>query len=451
MSEKKVSPWLQTSIAAMTSYIDAGSIVAIGAGLSLWESYLGLSRFQVGLLTAFSSNALGAAIGALLGGMLCDRWGRKFVYTYDLILYMLGMLLVVFGLHYGMLFVGFMMVGIAVGADVVASWTLIAEQAPAQNRARHCGAAQFAWALGPAVVLMMSVGLGLAFQSMANWELVSHWNGKEIQWGNYALLANRIVFGHLIVVAFITWLLRLRMPESENWKAAKAREKALEEAGEKKKSAFRELLLPVNVKTVLFLCGVYVIWNLCAGTMGILMPYIYENVCQISNTMSCALTIIIFLTSTISTLLIFMWWGDRWSRRWIYFAMAALFVLAWSLFLLPAAWITLPVLILFAVLVGINNGSGQQAFYQLWCSELFPARYRASAQGFTFFAARITVGIWTALVPMIMASSYGFPLAAKCMVGFALFSLLVGTLYAPDTSGKTLEQIERERYGEKGG
>ena len=57
------SPWKKTILAAMTSYIDAGSIVAGAAGLSLWQAYLGMSGLQMGLLAALSSNAASAAVG----------------------------------------------------------------------------------------------------------------------------------------------------------------------------------------------------------------------------------------------------------------------------------------------------------------------------------------------------------------------------------------------------
>ncbi|MDO4574124.1 MAG: MFS transporter [Planctomycetia bacterium] len=448
MAESRVSHWKQTIIASMTSYIDAGSIVAGAAGMALWQKYMNLEGWQVGLLTACSSNAIGAAIGALVGGILCDKFGRKFVYTYDLLVYMFGMLFIVFGtniptLGYCLFLFGYLTIGLAVGADVVASWTLIAEQAPAENRARHCGAAQVFWAVGPAVVLLMQAALGFCL-------------GEE-----NALLGNRIVFGHLIVVAFVVWLLRLGMPESDNWKKAKEQEKELIATGRVKRLGMVNLLSPTNLKTVLFLCGVYVVWNWAAGTMGMLLPYIYQNVGGISNSVSCALTVILFVASALSTLSIFMAWGDRVSRRLIYAVVALLFVAAWGLFLLPkgvySQWhLTLPVLgtvpaifVLISVLMGLNNGSGQQAFYQLWCNELFPSHYRASAQGFTFFVARITVGLWTACVPVIMGKDgENFATAAAIMVGFALFSMLVGTLFAPNTSGKTLEQIERERYGE---
>ena len=190
MTMQEPSPWKKTILAAMTSYIDAGSIVAGAAGLSLWQAYLGMSGLQMGLLAALSSNAASAAVGALIGGRICDKYGRKFVYTYDLLIYIVGMLFIVFGVNYPMLLGGYIIVGLGVGADVVASWTLIAEEAPAKDRAKHCGSAQFAWALGPAVVLLMSAWLN-----------------------TYGLLGNRIVFGHLIIIAAWVWYQRLKMPE----------------------------------------------------------------------------------------------------------------------------------------------------------------------------------------------------------------------------------------------
>ena len=123
------------------------------------------------------------------------------------------------------------------------------------------------------------------------------------------------MFGHLIVVAFVVWLLRLGMPESDNWKKAKEQEAALIASGKVKRLGMINLLSPTNLKTVLFLCGVYVVWNWAAGTMGMLLPYIYQNVGGISNSLSCALTVILFVASAISTLTIFMALGDRISRR----------------------------------------------------------------------------------------------------------------------------------------
>lgn len=423
MGTQEPSAWKKTIMAAMTSYIDAGSIVAGAAGLSLWQAYLQMDGVQMGMLAALSSNAGSATVGALIGGRLCDRYGRKFVYTYDLLLYVLGMLFIVFGVNYAMLLAGYIIVGLSVGADIVASWTLIAEEAPAENRAKHCGSAQFAWALGPAVVLAISAWIN-----------------------QFGLIGNRIVFGHLIIVALWVWYQRLQMPESKDWKAAKEAELKLIKEGKVKPVSYGQLLSGINLKTVLFLCGVYSIWNLCASTWGFFMPYIYENVGRLSNSMSQIMSVASFLISIVGTYFIFMRLGDKVSRRLLYFIIGGIYVVAWGVWVLPPDMLSMWMLYMFTIFAGLNNGAGQQAFYQLWCSELFPTKYRATAQGLTFFVTRILAAVWGFSMPIIM-NSVGFRYAAMIMVGFAIASWLIGTLGAPQTQGKTLKDIEIERYG----
>jgi inositol transporter-like SP family MFS transporter len=69
--------WKWSALAGMASYLDAGSIVALGAGLALFQSYLNLSDGAVGALAAIGPNAVGCAIGAIGGGWLGDKLGRK--------------------------------------------------------------------------------------------------------------------------------------------------------------------------------------------------------------------------------------------------------------------------------------------------------------------------------------------------------------------------------------
>ncbi|MDR1963895.1 MAG: MFS transporter [Planctomycetaceae bacterium] len=475
------STWTKTIVASMTSYIDAGSIVAGAAGLTLWQMYLGMENWQIGLLGACSSNALSAAIGALIGGRICDLYGRKLVYTYDLLFYIAGMLLIVFGVSYPMLLIGYIIVGFSVGADVAASWTLIAENAPAENRARHCGTAQLMWALGPAVVLFLSAILSFALSDPEKNKQVDALTAqitaltKQIETESIPsleadltkakaeaekaaivkelapkyLLGNRLVFGHLVVIAFLVWLMRLRMPESEEWKSNKEKEKELIAAGVWKKTSYWDLFTnPVNMRGILLLIGVYMIWNLAAGTGGGLMPYIYVKVGGVSTTVSQALTALIFGTSVFATLFIFMAFADKYSRRLIYCIVACLYIVAWGLLLLPKEYLGLGIFALASILMGINNGSGQQAFYQMWGAEMFPARYRAAAQGFSFFTARFCLSIWLYIAPFIIGKNgEGMAIAAGILVTFATISMLIGTIFCPNTAGKTLEQIEEERYG----
>jgi MFS transporter, SP family, inositol transporter len=79
--------WKNTILAGLANYIDSGSIVAGGAALALWAEIYNLSASFVGLIGAFSANAIAAGIGALVGGRLCDVFGRKKIYQYDMLFY----------------------------------------------------------------------------------------------------------------------------------------------------------------------------------------------------------------------------------------------------------------------------------------------------------------------------------------------------------------------------
>ena len=129
--------WKNTILAGLANYIDAGSIVAGTAGLVLWTSMFHLTSSFVGLIGAISSNAISAGVGALIGGRLCDKLGRKKIYQWDMLVYAFGLLLIIFAAAPWMLVTGYVIAGLAVGADVPASWTLIAELAPNGQRGKH--------------------------------------------------------------------------------------------------------------------------------------------------------------------------------------------------------------------------------------------------------------------------------------------------------------------------
>ncbi|MBT2624808.1 MFS transporter [Bacillus sp. ISL-32] len=409
----------RTIAAALANYIDAGSIVAGSAGLSMWVSYLKLSDSQIGLLGAFSANAISAAVGALLGGYLADKVGRKAVYTNSMLVYALGICLVLFGMNFPMLLSGYMIIGISVGADITASWTIIAENAPKRNRARHCGVAQVAWAAGAVVVLMLSVLVG-----------------------DLGLLGNKIVFAHLLVIALVTYILRIRLPESEAWKGQSKQPQA-EGAVLVNKTSYLNLLKPTFLKKILFLMGVYLLWNLAAGVMGFFMPYIYQQVGGVSANMANLLQMGLFIFTGLGVAFIFMPFADKY-RKTVFGICAFMAVIGWSLFLMPVQG--MPILLLFIVAMGINNGAGQQANYQLWASELFPTEYRASAQGLMFFLVRISIGVWSLFVPMIM-TNFGIGFMAAILLGCVTASMIIGLVFAPNTSGKSLEEIQEDLYG----
>ena len=103
----------------------------------------------------------------------------------------------------------------------------------------------------------------------------------------------------------------------------------------------------------------------------------------------------------------------------------------------------------FAILWGIEGGVSVQIFYALWGSELFPAKFRAGAQGLMFFIVRGLSAVWGLVFTYIYGENgEGFTIAAYCMIALLTISLVVGVIGCPNTRGKSLEQITKERYGE---
>ena len=195
-----------------------------------------------------------------------------------------------------------------------------------------------------------------------------------------------------------------------------------------------------NVTALLFLFGVYGFWNLVAGQAGIFMPRVYDAAGLASPAGQNALQVLVWGCTTLATWFGFMRFGDRVDMRRFYAVGAVLGIAAWAL--LSYGPSTLPVLLGFAVLWGTSAGIGAQAFYSLWTSELFATRYRATAQGLLFFAARCAVGGLSYVFPVLLASQ-GVPVVGTLLLGFLLVALVVGVVWTPATQGRTLRGRSR--------
>ena len=421
--KRTLTAWKATIAVAMSNYIEAGAIIALATSLTLWQEAFGFDDGVVGMIAALSANAFGSAIGAAIGGPLCDRLGRKFIYTYDLIVFMIGALLVAFSGGLVMLLIGVILMGIAVGAGVPASWTYIAEEAPSEHRAAHVGTAQLAWSIGPAIGFLLAVLVG-----------------------PLGLLGSRLIFVHLFVIAAITWWVRRGLPESRRWKEQRAEETASGERISFFSGVTNLLRNPKNWGALAFLLGVYGLWNTVAGQAGIFQPRVYEAAGLHDGTQQNLLQVLVWSLTALATYFGFMRYGDRVRRRWLYFGGALLGIVGWAVLIYaPPGMFSL---LFFAIAWGVSAGVGAQAFYGLWTAELFATRYRASAQGMLFMLARVMVGLLSLVFPVLL-SSIGLGNLGLIILGLLVAALLVGTIWAPDTEGKTLEEIERERYGDR--
>lgn len=402
--------WRNTVLAGLANYIDAGSIVSGSVALALWKDQYGLSDSFIGLIGAFSANAISAGIGALIGGRLCDLFGRKKIYQFDMLFYAFGMLFLIFAAAPWMIITGFLLVGLAVGADIPASWSLIAEQAPDDARGAHSGVAQILWYLGPVAVLVAAYFLKPFGISGVRW-----------------------LFIHLAVLALALTFLRSRMKESGRWEETVAQNAV---------PGWSAVLRPRHLAAVLYLVTMYGMWNLWAGYNGFFTPYLIEQ----NHLPAWAATMVpaaYFGIGMISIWAIFMKLSDKVDQRLLFAVSAAMHVFGMAL--LAVFGFTLNVVVIHIVIMGVASGFGAQSFFQLWSAELFPTAIRSTAQGVAFALVRIGLGLWSLAVPSLAARN--FTELAWILTGFLVVSGVVGVAFAPRNAGKSLEQLDAERQG----
>lgn len=414
----KVSKMRETLAVSLSNFLDAGAIVAGASGLTLWMNYLHLNNAALGLLGAVSANGFGAAIGALFGGRLADKYGRKFIYKYDLILYMLGVALITLSVNFSMLLGGYILTGIAVGAVVPASWSYLGEQAPNGKRFANVGWGQFSWGFAPLTIFVLAFGLN-----------------------RLGLLGSRIMFAILFVVALVTWILQQQIEESQVWREQKKKEQKSDYVRAPIKEIFT---IKANREAFILSAGIYVTWALVAGLQGYFLPFVFEKIGHMSNLSSNLLNALIWFLTILFTYLVSIRKGDVWNRKVVFCTSCILEILAWLVLVFaPMGWGSL---LIFDVLWGISAGFSAQCFFALWSVELFKTQYRAEVQGIIFFLVRASVGIISIVFP-IMLSFLGFQTTGMILIVFLVIQLIIGFIYAPETRGKTIEEIEKERYG----
>ena len=308
-----------TIAVSLTNFLDSGCIVASGVALAAWAIAFNFDNVWVSILGAVGANAFGAAVGALIGGFLADRFGRKFIYTYNLLVYATGVFLIMCAVNLPMLCAGIVISGLSVGAGVPSSWSYISEMSSSTSRAANIGISQFAWSCGPAVVFLIALLFSFIFPTFGP-------DGALLPAGTYGpfdgLFAMRLLFLILFVVALIAWNLQRKLEESKDWTEKQS-------AAEGKRDTFiqmmgRALTNSVNVKSIVFLVAVYLTWNIVAGTMGQFMPYMYAAAGHLDDTTISLLQAVMWILTAVGSLAIFSKFGDKIPHRILFAATAVM-------------------------------------------------------------------------------------------------------------------------------
>lgn len=185
-------------------------LALIGAGLFLdgFELYL-----TAGVLSALvqgnwatmgqsasfvSATFIGMVVGAWSAGILGDHYGRRFTYQFNLLLFGGASLAAAFAPNMEVLIGLRFLMGIGLGAEVVAGYATLTEFVPARCRGRMIG-----W---------LAV---ITNSSLLAATLLSMWVIPTLGW--------RWMFGIVGVCAVGVWLMRKNLPESPRWLESQGR------------------------------------------------------------------------------------------------------------------------------------------------------------------------------------------------------------------------------------
>ena len=159
---------------------------------------LDLSNFGLGI--AVSSLLFASAVGALTGGRISDRIGRKTTITVMASLFIVGVVIVVIAANLLMLAGGRIILGLAVGAASVVVPVYLAELAPYEIRGSLAGRNEMMIVTGQLLAIIMNAIIGNVW-------------GQQYPW------VWRVMFAMASVPAILLLLGVTRLPESPRWLA----------------------------------------------------------------------------------------------------------------------------------------------------------------------------------------------------------------------------------------
>ncbi|HSN11244.1 MAG TPA: MFS transporter, partial [Propionibacteriaceae bacterium] len=181
----------------MASFLDAAALVSSGTSISvLYAPSFHLSPAEIGLVLACQQSSF--AVGAMFGGRLGDRLGRRRVLSVALIGFAVGAAILGLANATWMLYVGAICAGLSIGADLPVALAMANEAAPVRKKGRMVVFSQLLWTLGIAFVQLM-----VSFV------------------GHMGATGARILFGSLVILAILVLVARFALPESPEWAAAR--------------------------------------------------------------------------------------------------------------------------------------------------------------------------------------------------------------------------------------
>ncbi len=437
---------IATIITAIGSFLFGYDTGVISGAILFIKVQFSLNAGQEGFVV--SSVLIGALIGAITGGTLTDRLGRKKVIIYSGVLFIVGAIIAALAVNIPMFVSGRIIAGLGVGTASFASPLYIAEVAPPKARGKLVSVSQLLITIGIVIAYLID----FAFAPSSNW---------------------RAMFALAAIPGLALALGMYFMPESPRWLVSKdkintaisvlkeIRDSGVEneingiekELSEEKKS-WKELFSP-DVKIALLIGTLLAIFQQVTGINTVI--YYAPTILQLAGFSSASVSILgtvgIGIVNVVMTI-IALNLIDKTGRRPLLIIsiigmVITLFLLGYFFMVESKSLTTVALISLIGYVASFAIGLGP--VFWLLTSEIFPLSVRGIASSFVAFI-NWTFNFIVALTfpDLIVTIGKTYTFWVYGIVG--IIALLFILRYVPETRGLSLEQIQAllsKKFGKK--
>jgi len=417
-------------------------LIGIGMFFDGFDIYLAGTVLGVTLKTGFSTlpqNAVfisatfvGMMLGSFATGFLGDRYGRRFTYQFNLLMFGLASLAAAVAPNMTMLIACRFVMGVGLGAENVVGYATMTEFVPARSRGKWLGFTTVCVVTGLPVALLLA-------------SLVV----PQFGWRAMFVLGG--------IGALIVWYLRKKLPESPRWLEAVGRgaeAEALLQAIEREAAQGQPLPAPSAIATVaasselstLFtapLLSRMIVGSVCLITINTLLygfvtwlPVFFIKQ-GLSIATSFGYSLLMALGAPVGSAIGALT-ADRWGRKPTIIGASLLTVVLGAIYpaisdpvLLPAVGfaLTVPIYVLVALLFGI------------YIPELFPTEVRLRASGIVNTLGRGATIVTPFLVVMLFEAR-GVGGVMALMIGLLLVQIVTVWTLGIEPRHRSLEELK---------
>ncbi|HSR78652.1 MAG TPA: MFS transporter [Xanthobacteraceae bacterium] len=427
LDDAKISPLHIRVIALIAAgyFFDVIDLIVLGSLIPDMVQSQFATAAQAGLVG--SATVIGMFIGAAGQGQFSDRWGRKSVYQFNLLLFGIFTILGALAPTVLWLAVARFIAGIGLGAEQPLAFAYAGEYSPKLIRGRILAIVHF---IGGACVWPIAALFTLAFRDSIGWRGV---------W---------IVIG---IGALIVWLFRFTLPESPRYLATHGRGKdaldvlarlgipgpkeplTTDAASNTKSDPFAVVFSKFPVRVIAGMICFSAFFGVAIG-LGTWLPNIMSAK---GFTITKSLTYTFGMTLAVPCASLFMMYAlDRYGRK---ITSVCAFVAAGLMAIVFANAATdLQLLIAGFIMIFFIQVAGNSM--QIFASEVFPTNARASGFGWAAGVGRLaTAGIIPAI--LWIQSGWGLTAVFVCLAIVLLIAAVSVTQLGPEAKRLGLDEI----------